>query len=49
MYPIMPSTQFAQMVLLHWTKWPPELELEKKATSPESPVPIQNNFLQLFS
>ena len=44
--------QIAKMVLLRWTKWPPELNIEKKKlskTSPPRPVVwFQNNFTEIF-
>ena len=44
MFPIMPSTKIAQIVLLHWTRGPPELYIRLfLMTSPEQMVQIQNN------
>ena len=46
-----PFTTIAKMVLLHWTKGPPELKIEKTPITTSSPRPMgwfQNNFTEMF-
>ena len=49
-----PSTEIAKMVPLCWTKWPPELKIEKTnkhlTTSPPKPMAqFQNKFFNISS
>ena len=47
----MPFIKIAKMVLLCWTKWPPELKIEKTPKTTSSPRPMgwfQNNFTEMF-
>ena len=47
MFPMMPSFKIAQMVPLHQTEGPPELQIKLLMTS-EPLAQIQNNFTELF-
>ena len=50
-FPWSSFTKIAKMVLLCWTKWPPELKIEKTPKTTSSPRPVgrfQNNFTEMF-
>ena len=46
-----PFIKIVKMVLLCWTKWPPELKIEKTPKTTSSPRPMgwfQNNFTEML-